>query len=130
MQNRDQTDKSVRYYAQGNRRGFYLTREEVMLSLEKETRGLALALRFVGSNPGVVVEGEERAPGEHERRHDEHAEHDDHAHVVPRDREDRAEEELEEPHVQAVRARDQHDTERDPRVEDERQRLVARGPAP
>ena len=64
VENRGQTDPRVRYYAQGNRRAFYLTREEVMLSLEKETRGLALALRFVGSNPGVVVEGEERAPGE------------------------------------------------------------------
>jgi hypothetical protein len=64
VENRGQTDARVRYYAQGNRRAFYLTREEVMLSLEKETRGLALALRFLGSNPGVVVEGEERAPGE------------------------------------------------------------------
>jgi hypothetical protein len=64
VENRGQTDARVRYYAQGNRRAFYLTREEVMLSFEKETRGLALALRFLVSNPSVVVEGEERAPGE------------------------------------------------------------------
>ena len=65
VENQGQTDPRVRYYAQDNRRAFYLTREEIVLSLVKEeTRGLALALRFLGSNPRAVLEGEERAPGE------------------------------------------------------------------
>ena len=49
--------------------------------------------------------------------------------VVPGHGEDRAEEELEEPDVEAVRARDEDDAERDPGVEDERERLVAGRPA-
>ena len=96
VENRGQTDGRVRYYAQGSRYAFYLTDEEVVLSLEKgvgaagvstssrlakggslipakfsaveagstEADGVALALRFLGSNPRVVVEGEERAPGD------------------------------------------------------------------
>jgi hypothetical protein len=65
VENRGQTHARVRYHAQDNRRAFYLTREEVVLSLmPEETRGLALALRFLGSNPRAVLEGEERAPGE------------------------------------------------------------------
>jgi hypothetical protein len=104
VENRGQTDKRVRYYAQGPRYAFYLTREEVVLSLAKGagtssaprrqdasskprittlatlrpgvpmvahasavtapmTRGVDLHLRFVGSNPRVVVKGEERASG-------------------------------------------------------------------
>jgi hypothetical protein len=65
VENRGQTNARVRYYAQASRHAFYLTRDEVVLSLMKdETRGLALALRFLGSNPRAVLEGEERAPGE------------------------------------------------------------------
>jgi beta-propeller repeat-containing protein len=66
--NRGQTDARVRYYAQGSRYGFYLTRRELVLSLVKgsdpsDPRGVALALRFLGANPRVALEGEERAPG-------------------------------------------------------------------
>ena len=65
VENRGQTDARVRYYAEGSRRAVYLTRDEIVLSLEKEkTRGLALALRFVGSNPRTVLDAEQRAPGE------------------------------------------------------------------
>jgi hypothetical protein len=65
VENRGQTDARVRYYAQANRRAFYLTRDEIVLSLEKEkTRGLALALRLVGSNPHVVLDADERVAGE------------------------------------------------------------------
>src|SRR5688572_20926209 len=105
VENRGQTDRRVRYYAQGARYAFYFTREAVVFSFrkgadapdslgrsdgsslsrvstlgaraaglpagrataaeEKPThQGVALALRFLGANPQVVVEGEERAPGE------------------------------------------------------------------
>src|ERR1700730_10000175 len=66
VENRGQTDARVRYYAQGNRFAFYLTREEVVLSFAKEKAApeIALALRFVHSNPLAVIEGGERAPGE------------------------------------------------------------------
>ena len=72
MENRGQTDAAVRYYAQGNRYAFYMTPSEVLMSFvdressAKETQsplGLALALRFVGSNPGVEPKGAELAPG-------------------------------------------------------------------
>ena len=49
--------------------------------------------------------------------------------VVARHRQDRAEEELEEIHVERPRARDEHDTRSDARVEDEREREVAGGVA-
>ena len=58
------------------------------------------------------------------------AERDDDPEVVPRHGEDRAEEELEQPDVEAAGARDEHHPERDSGVEDERERLVARGAAP
>lgn len=105
VENRGQTDKRVRYHAQGSHYAFYFTREEIVLSLGKgsdapdplrrsgpsseargatlgargsdiraaataavpaapATHGVTLALRFLGGNPRVVVEGEERAPGE------------------------------------------------------------------
>jgi hypothetical protein len=66
VENRGQIDPRVRYYAQGPRYSFYLTRDEVVLSFlnEPPTDGVALALRFTGSNPRLVLEGEERAPGE------------------------------------------------------------------
>ena len=89
IENRGQTDNRVRYYAQGARYGFYLTRDQVVLSFvkgsaalgagnsgipaaavtataveEPATEGVALALRFLGSNPQAVVEGEERAAGD------------------------------------------------------------------
>jgi hypothetical protein len=66
VENRGQTDARVRYYAQGNRFAFYLTREEVVFSFAKEKAApeVALALRFVHGNPLAVIEGGERAPGE------------------------------------------------------------------
>jgi Beta-propeller repeat len=91
VENRGQADSRVRYFAQGSRYAFYLTRDEVVLSFEERsgapssipgaqrsdsptvvtaavvkepaTQGVALALRFLGGNPQVVVEGEARAPG-------------------------------------------------------------------
>ena len=65
IENRGQTDSRVRYYAQGSRYAFYLTRDQIVLSFAKQpsTQGLTLGLRFLGSNPKVVVEGEERAAG-------------------------------------------------------------------
>src|SRR5262249_57763512 len=53
VENRGQMDARARYYARGDRYGFYLTRDEVVLSLAKEHAALdvALALRFVHPNP-------------------------------------------------------------------------------
>ena len=58
------------------------------------------------------------------------AERGDHGEVAAGHGEDRAEEELEEVHVERARGRHEHDAARDPRVEDQRERLVARGSAP
>lgn len=83
-ENRGQTDSRVRYFARGARYAFYLASNEVVLSLVKESRGgsaflvkaaatagggapsfegVALDLKFLGSNPDVVIDGEDRAPG-------------------------------------------------------------------
>lgn len=57
VENRGQTDARVRYHAQGDRYAFYLTREEIVLSLAKrlggasQADGITLALRFIGANP-------------------------------------------------------------------------------
>src|SRR6266850_5807262 len=66
VENRGQIDPRVRYYAQGPRYAFYLTRDEVILSFVNDPAagGLALSLRFRGSNQAVALEGEERAAGE------------------------------------------------------------------
>jgi hypothetical protein len=84
VENQGETDSQVRYYARGPRYAFYLTRDGVVLSFTKrpgapdaetpavarvaatEQRapyGVALALRFPGSNPQMVLEGGEQAPG-------------------------------------------------------------------
>ena len=65
VQNRGQKDPRVRYYAQGSRYAFYFTREEIVLSFarERSTRGVALALRFLGADPDAVPAGAQRAPG-------------------------------------------------------------------
>jgi hypothetical protein len=60
VENRGQTDGRVRYYAQGPRHTFYLTRQEIVFTFAK---GVSLALRFPGGNPEVAIEGTERAPG-------------------------------------------------------------------
>ena len=88
VENRGQTDPRVRFYAQGPRFTFHLTSDEVVLSLikdthagastrrapvtpvavkeleQQETERAVLGLRFLGSNPRVVVEGHERSPGQ------------------------------------------------------------------
>jgi Beta-propeller repeat len=63
--NRGQTDPRVRYYAVGHGFAFFATRHELMLSLSKDkpARHLALALRFLNSNPDTVVTAAKRAPG-------------------------------------------------------------------
>src|SRR5262249_21620388 len=66
IENAGQTDSRVRYYAQGNRFGFYLTQTEVVVALTKAgvDPGVALALRFLGANADARIEGGDRAPGE------------------------------------------------------------------
>ena len=65
IENRGQTDPSVRYYTQGDGYGFYVTPSAVTLSFAKHDspEGVALALRFLGSNPKLAVRGAERAAG-------------------------------------------------------------------
>ena len=66
LENTGQTDARVRYYAHGNRFGFYLTQTEVRLvfTSQRTDSGVALALRFTGANPHALIEASERAPGE------------------------------------------------------------------
>jgi hypothetical protein len=66
IENRGQTDPRVRYYAQGNRYAFYVTRSEVRLSLLKRDRagGVTLALRFLGRNPASTPVGTQREAGD------------------------------------------------------------------
>jgi hypothetical protein len=67
VENRGQTDSRVRFYAQGPRYAFHLTRDAAMLSFVGSTaadRRVVLGLRFVGANPQAVLDGEERAPGD------------------------------------------------------------------
>src|SRR5438034_3453640 len=65
VENRGQTNARVRYYAQGDRYAFYVTRNELLLSflMQHGARGLTLALRFLGHDPASVPEGVQRAPG-------------------------------------------------------------------
>jgi hypothetical protein len=66
VENRGQTDNRVRYHAQGSRHGFFLTPRELRLAFQTGSdrrRGVALALRFLGGNPQVVLKGEQRLPG-------------------------------------------------------------------
>ena len=65
VENRGQADARARYSAQGPRYAFHLKRDEVLLSFDRDPDPpAALALRFVGSNPRVEIDGEERTPGE------------------------------------------------------------------
>jgi hypothetical protein len=68
VENRGQIDPQVRYHGQGPRHAFHLTPQEVVMSFPKAdgSKGLALALRFIGANPSSSVEGVERSPGYHE----------------------------------------------------------------
>jgi len=90
VENRGQTDKQVRFVAQGSHYAFFLTQEGVVLSLANQAHksplqktsydahvipakasdvsredssaaGVALALQFVSANPNVSVEGSELA---------------------------------------------------------------------
>jgi beta-propeller repeat-containing protein len=67
VENRGQIDSRVRFYAQGSRYAFHFTRDAAVLSFVDAnggTRGVVLSLRFVGGNPKVTLEGQERTPGE------------------------------------------------------------------
>src|SRR6188508_915607 len=66
--NAGQTDARVRYAAQGAGFSVFLTRREAMLSLQRpgkqrRGRGVALALRFLGSDRNVAIRGEGPGPG-------------------------------------------------------------------
>jgi hypothetical protein len=63
--NEGQTDKAVRYYAQGAGYGFYFTHKGAMLSFaDGKGRGHALALDFLGANPDATLTAQERLAGE------------------------------------------------------------------
>ena len=61
--NAGQTDRRVRYSAQGGGLSVFLTRKEAMLALQRPGKGVALALRFLGANPHVAIRGERLGPG-------------------------------------------------------------------
>ncbi|TMK78120.1 MAG: hypothetical protein E6G45_07710, partial [Actinobacteria bacterium] len=65
--NAGQADARVRYAAQGAGFSVFLTRREAMLSFQRpgkqrKGRGVALALRFLGSNRNVAIRGERPGP--------------------------------------------------------------------
>src|SRR5829696_3213458 len=64
--NEGQTDKAVRYYAQGAGYGFFFTEGGAMLSFAegKGRGGHALALNFLGANPDAILEARERLAGD------------------------------------------------------------------
>jgi hypothetical protein len=61
--NRGQTDESVRYYAQGSGYAFYFTDKKAVLSLQKQARGEALHLRFLGGSAHATLEPGRRSHG-------------------------------------------------------------------
>ena len=64
VENRGQADKRVRFHAQSAGHAVYLTRDEIALTLQKDSgKGVALALRFLGADPGARPSGDKRAPG-------------------------------------------------------------------
>ncbi len=72
IENQGQTNARVRYYARGNGYAFYMTPSEVMLTFAKQGEattarqtpdGVALALQFLDSNPGVEPQGAQRTAG-------------------------------------------------------------------
>jgi hypothetical protein len=63
VQNRGQTDKSVRYYAQGAGHAFYFTPDKAVLSFSKKKKGVALHLTPLAASPGMRLVASERAPG-------------------------------------------------------------------
>jgi hypothetical protein len=64
--NEGQTDEAVRYYAQGAGYGFFFTKEGATLSFAegKGRGGHALALDFLGADPGATLEAQKRLSGE------------------------------------------------------------------
>jgi hypothetical protein len=64
--NEGQTDKAVRYYAQGAGYGYFFTHEGAMLSFAegKGSGGHALALDFLGANPHATLEARQPLSGE------------------------------------------------------------------
>jgi hypothetical protein len=60
--NRGQTDRSVRYYAEGKGFGFYFTDRKAVLAFNKGGHGAALQLRFLGASPAATLHAE-RARG-------------------------------------------------------------------
>jgi beta-propeller repeat-containing protein len=64
--NEGQTDEAVRYYAQGAGYGFFFTHKGARLSFaDGEGRGgHALALDFLGADPGATLEAQKRLSGE------------------------------------------------------------------
>src|SRR5215212_6236640 len=63
--NEGQTDKAVRYYAQGAGYGFFFTYKGARLSFANgKGRGHALALDFVGADPQATLTARKRLPGE------------------------------------------------------------------
>jgi hypothetical protein len=64
--NEGQTDKAVRYYAQGAGYGFFFTKEGARLSFAegKGRHGHALALDFLGADPHATLEARQRLSGE------------------------------------------------------------------
>ena len=63
VQNRGQTDKSVRYYAEGAGHAFYFTRNNAVLTFTEKEKGVALRLSPLGASPHTRLIGSERAPG-------------------------------------------------------------------
>ena len=61
--NRGQTDKSVRYYAQGPGHAFYFTPDKAVLTFTKKEKGVALHLTPLGASPSTRLVASERAPG-------------------------------------------------------------------
>src|SRR5215217_8590008 len=62
--NEGQTDKAVRYYAQGAGYGFFFTKRGAMLSFaEGKGRGHALALDFQGADPHATLTARKRLAG-------------------------------------------------------------------
>ena len=65
VENRGQVDSAVRYYAQGDRYGFYFTDQAIVLAFLPEHSGSTAAradtvvasLQFVGANPNVRIDG-------------------------------------------------------------------------
>jgi hypothetical protein len=61
--NQGQTAPGVRYYARGRGFAFYFGLRKATLALEKEGRGVAVELRFLGANPHPRIDATERRPG-------------------------------------------------------------------